>query len=161
MVTIRRAGGEGRAEGRGLDSSFTLAKHEINNDAYELKEAAEDETRIGTKRLIDLEIQVAREDIAELRGQWLKGEEPKCLRMLTAVLENKKSAVEPAAPAFVPSSWATTAIPAVLRSAATSVPAEGTGPASAADLNFPRYGDDTCPKSVFFGSTPSSGSHQG
>jgi hypothetical protein len=57
MVTIRRAGGEGRTEGRGLESRFTSAKHEINNDAYELKET-EDGTKTGTKRQIDLEIQV-------------------------------------------------------------------------------------------------------
>lgn len=150
--TSRRAGGEGRAERRGLDSSFTLAKHEIANDAYELKEA-EDGTRTGTKRQIDLEIQVAQEDIAELRRQGLKGEEPKRLRILIAVLENEKSAMDPAAmksldpaaPAFVPSSsvpapvsssWATRSIPAVvLRSAAMSVPADDTGPASAVPPN--------------------------
>lgn len=111
MVTIRRAGGEGRAEGRGLDFSFTPAKHEINNDAYELKEA-EDGTRTGTKRQIDLEIQVAQEDIVELRRQGLKGEELKYLKVLIAVLENEKSAMDPAAtlsldpaaPAFVPGS---------------------------------------------------------
>jgi hypothetical protein len=114
MATIRRAGGEGRAEGRGLDYSFTLAKHEIANDAYELKEA-EDGMRTGTKRQIDLEIQVAQEDVAELRRQGLKGEELKRLKVLIAVLENETSAMDPAAmnslapsaPAFVPGSSVT------------------------------------------------------
>lgn len=49
---------KGQSGEKGLDSSFTLAKHEIANDAYELKEA-EDGTRTGTKRQIDQEIHEA------------------------------------------------------------------------------------------------------
>jgi hypothetical protein len=101
MVTNQRAGGEGRAEGRGLDSSFTPTKLEISNDAHELREA-EDGFEAKARRLINQEMHEAQEDIAELRRQGLKGEEPECRRILIAVLENEKSAVEPAAPAFVP-----------------------------------------------------------
>ena len=47
---------------------------------------------------------MAQEDIVELRRQGLKGEELKYLKVLIAVLDNEKSAMDPAAPAFGPGS---------------------------------------------------------
>jgi hypothetical protein len=82
-------------------SGSTPQQHDISNEAHELREA-QDGFEARTTRRINQEIHEAHQDIAELRRQGLKGEEPKRLRLLIAVLENEKSAVEPAAPAFVP-----------------------------------------------------------
>jgi hypothetical protein len=101
------SGGKGTGGGKEAGSS-SPRKREISNDTYELREAEDGPRTRRTKRQINLEIQMAREDLAKLKRQGLtsqsssdKGSRKSTegLQMLIAVLEKeKKSAIDPAAP---------------------------------------------------------------
>jgi hypothetical protein len=102
------SGGKGTGGGKEAGSS-SPRKREISNDTYELREAEDGPRTRRTKRQINLEIQMAREDLAKLKRQGLtsqsssdKGSREKNLeglQILIAVLEKeKKSAIDPAAP---------------------------------------------------------------
>lgn len=105
---LSSSGGKGTGGGKEAGSS-SPRKREISNDTYELREAEDGPRTRRTKRQINLEIQMAREDLAKLKRQGLtsqsssdKGSREKNLeglQMLIAVLEKeKKSAIDPAAP---------------------------------------------------------------